>query len=217
MSDMKNRKVSAARHRARQRKQRNRRIAMTLCLMIVVCVASIGGTLAWLTSTTTPVINTFTPSTINIELDETTGGSDRQFKMVPGDTIDKDPKVTVVKGSEKCWLFVKVDEVGDLSNYIDYTVDTSRDAWTELTDVEGVNNVYWRLVEGSAVDQPFSILTDDQVTVKQDVTKDMMDALKANPNLRPKLTFTAFAVQHEGSNDEKEAWDKLFPSSPTTP
>lgn len=210
MSDMKNRKVSASKRRARQRKQRNRRIAMTLCLMLVVCVASIGGTLAWLTSTTDSVVNTFTPSDINITLTETTG---EEYKMVPGATITKDPKVTVEAGSEDCWLFVKVEESTNLSQYIEYSVITGEDGWTALT---GVNGVYYREVAASTNDQSFRILTNDEVTVKEGVTKSMMETLKATTSplpVQPTLTFTAYAVQKDNVLTVADAWAKANPTT----
>ena len=209
MSDMKNRKVSASKRRARQRKQRNRRIAMTLCLMLVVCVASIGGTLAWLTSTTEPVVNTFTPSDIDITLTETKSN----FKMVPGTTIDKDPVVTVKGGSEACWLFVKVEKSANLSQYIEYSVITGDGGWTALTGVDGV---YYREVAASASDQSFGILTNDKVTVKKDVTKSMMETLKATTSPlpeQPTLTFTAYAVQKEGFATPQLAWAEASKST----
>ena len=78
---------------------------ITLLLSLVLAVAmGIGGTLAWLTAKTEAVKNTFTVGNINITLTETT----TNYKMVPGQTIAKDPKVTVKAGSEACWLFVKI-------------------------------------------------------------------------------------------------------------
>ena len=61
-------RMSAAQRRARQRKQRNRRIAMTVALVLVVALASIGGTIAWLTATTGSVVNTFTVGNVDISL-----------------------------------------------------------------------------------------------------------------------------------------------------
>ena len=215
MSDMKNRKVSASKRRARQRKQRNRRIAMTLCLMLVVCVASIGGTLAWLTSTTAPVVNTFTPSDINITLTETGATNNaKSFKMVPGYTIDKDPTVTVKAGSEKCYVFVKVDESTVLDNYVAYTVDSG---WLQLKDSSGndVSGVYYRVVESLTSDQSFNVLTGNQVTVNSNVTKADMEELKAADAVQPTLTFTAYASQYFKNATESftaaEAWDNVKP------
>lgn len=195
MSDMKNRKVSASKRRARQRKQRNRRIALTLCLMLVVCVASIGGTLAWLTSTTAPVVNTFTPSDINITLTETTGET---YKMVPGATIAKDPKVTVVAGSEPCWLFVKVEKENNFDNFMTYEM---ADGWML---VPNQTNVYYRQVNASDTNKEFGVLANNQVTVKNTVTKADMEAIKAAN--QPTLTFTAYAIQQEGFTTAEAAW-----------
>ena len=65
-----------------------------LSAALIVC-ATVAGTLAWLTDTTDPVVNTFTVGDINITLTES---KNLDLKMVPGRTITKDPKVTV-KGS----------------------------------------------------------------------------------------------------------------------
>lgn len=74
-------------------------------MLVVGC--AVGGTIAWLTATTEPVVNTFTYGKIKIELTETTG---TEYKIIPGVNISKDPKVTVKADSEACWLFVKVAE-----------------------------------------------------------------------------------------------------------
>nr|MDY5756504.1 hypothetical protein [Eubacteriales bacterium] len=85
-------------------------LALVLALTLLV-VGVVAGTLAWLTAKSDVVTNTFTTSDINITLEETEGGTNKEFKMIPGWTIEKDPKVTVVAGSEDCYLFVKVEEL----------------------------------------------------------------------------------------------------------
>ena len=72
--------------------------AMLAVAMLFGCV--VGGTVAWLTTKTEAVVNTFTVGDINITLTETP----KDFKMVPGNTISKDPKVTVKDGSEASWI-----------------------------------------------------------------------------------------------------------------
>lgn len=181
-------------------------LALVLALaMIVVCV--VGGTLAWLTAKTPDVKNTFTVGDIDITLAETK----TDFKMIPGYTIAKDPTVTVVKDSEKCYLFVKVVESTNLKQFISYTVDNG---WTALTGVDGV---YYRVVENSTADQEFGVLKDNQVTVSGDVTKTMLNNL--TESTYPTLTFTAYACQYmKNSTDhfsEAEAWAKVNPT--TTP
>lgn len=167
--------------------------SMVIALAVMLIVgATIGGTIAWLSDTTAEVVNTFTYGDINITLDETTG---EEYQMVPGNTIDKDPTVTVVAGSEDCYLFVKIVESANLDTYIEYTV---ADGWTALAGVEGV---YWR--EALAGDE-FSVLANDQVTVKTTVTKADMEAIKTEN--QPTLTFTAYAVQKANVADAAAAW-----------
>ena len=203
MTETKKRKMSAAQRRARKRKIRNRRIAMTVALVLVVALVSVGGTIAWLTAETAPVTNTFTVGDINIELAETT----TNYKMVPGNTIAKDPKVTVKAGSEACWLFVKVVESNTLGTYIDYDMASG---WTALSGVDGV---YYREVAASAADQTFSVLADNKVTVYDTVTKAQMDALKVAGATQPTLTFTAYACQKDNVADAAAAWAKINPTT----
>ena len=85
--------------------------ALALILAVVLVVGGVvGGTLAWLTAESDTVTNTFTLGDIDIDLDETTGSN---YTMIPGNTIGKNPKVTVTAGSEDCWLFVKVEKTGE--------------------------------------------------------------------------------------------------------
>lgn len=176
-----------------------RRVLLTVALVAVVACASIGGTIAWLVDETGPVTNTFTVGDININLTETT----TDYKMVPGNNIAKDPKVTVLANSEACWLFVKIEESTNLDDFITYTVDSG---WTALT---GVNGVYYREVAASTAAQDFVVLADNQVTVKESVTKPMMDALKVEGATQPTLTFTAAAVQSANVATVEAAWAKL--------
>lgn len=172
---------------------------LTLVLSLALAVAiGIGGTLAWLTAKTEEVKNTFTVGNINITLTEEAGGNTKEFKMVPGQTITKDPKVTVKAGSEACWLFVKIEESTNLDNFISYAV---ADGWTALTGVDGV---YYRAVDATTTDMVYPVLTGNQVTVENDVTKAMMDNLTADNY--PTLTFTAYAIQQAGFNDAAAAW-----------
>lgn len=174
----------------RRRNRMKRAVALIAMLVLALCIG-IGGTYAWLTDNTPSITNTFTVGNIDIDLAETP----RVYKMVPGTEIDKDPKVTVKANSEACWLFVKVEESTNLTNYIDYTIASG---WTALP---GVNGVYYREVTAGTTDQTFSVLDGDKVTVKNSVTKSDMDALTATVSpapVQPTLTFTAYAVQKSG-------------------
>lgn len=173
-------------------------MVLVLALALLV-VGMIGGTLAWLTDTSEAVVNTFTTSDIDISLDETTGDS---YKMVPGYTIDKDPKVTVLEGSEECYLFVKLEKFQNFDAYLEYTV---ADGWTAL---DGVDGIYYRVVETADMGTAYHVLANNQVTVKGSVTKDMMNAL--TEQTYPQLKVTAYASQYHKNADEiftaAEAW-----------
>lgn len=175
-----------------------KKISVSLAIVALALCCAVGGTIAWLTATTEKVVNTFTYGDINITLNETTG---TEYKMVPGNTISKDPVVTVEGGSEACWLFVKVEESSNFDQFMKYTVDSG---WTALDDETGV---YYRVVSASTTDQVFNVLTDNQVTVLDTVTKEKFNDL--TDATMPKLSFTAFAVQRENIDTVTDAWAKV--------
>lgn len=173
-----------------------KKVISIVAVVLVLCCA-IGGTLAWLTDKTASVTNTFTVGDINIELTETT----TNYKMVPGNTISKDPKVTVKANSEACWLFVKVEKSSNFDNFMTYEM---ADGWTALPGVAGV---YYREVAATTTATEFSVLKDNSVLVKNTVTKADLNAL--TQNTFPTLTFTAYAVQKDNVADAATAWGKL--------
>lgn len=210
---MKNRKTRSA----------MRRMLFTLALVLVVAVASVGGTIAWLKVETTPVVNTFTVGDINITLTETMntdtdddGKPDKwEAKLIPGSEYAKDPKVTVKGGSEACWLFVKVTEPA-LTGILTYNLKT--EGWTKGTgDGENGNgvptDVYYREVPYSATDTSFELLTNNQVSIADGVTKDQIDTL--DKTKKYEMTFTAYAIQKGNINSVTEAWQKVNPTSGT--
>lgn len=173
---------------------------LTTVLAIVLVVAlSVAGTYAYLTAKTAQVKNTFTVGNVNIDLKETT----TDYKMIPGMTIAKDPKVTVKANSEDCWLFVKVEKSANFDSFLTY--DMAAD-WTAL---EGVDGVFYRPVEAGTADQVFTVLANNTVSVKSDVTKDMMDAIDNGTATNPTLTFTAYACQADGFTSAAAAWDEV--------
>ena len=172
-------------------------IAVT-ALLLVLCFA-IGGTLAWLKAETKPVVNTFTYGDINIDLSES---ENLNLKMIPGNDITKDPKVTVEANSEACWLFVKVEKS---DNYADYLANyTIADGWNEL---DGVAGVYYREVDAATAKDgtSYQVLKGDKVTVLDKVTKSMMEDIKNGIKTQPTLTFTAYAVQLDGFNNPENS------------
>lgn len=163
-------------------------VALLLALVLVFGMA-VGGTVAWLMDSTGPVVNTFTVGDIEIELDETTG---EEYKVTPGVDIEKDPKVTVLEDSEKCWLFVTVAEANWNSN-MTYGIASG---WTELEA-----GVYYRVVDATTADTPFYVLAGDEnyengvIVVSGNLSSAEMEAMETS---QPTLTFKAYAIQYEG-------------------
>lgn len=181
----------------RKKKGVSTKVFLSLLALVLVVGCAVGGTIAWLTATTEPVVNTFTYGKIKIELTETTGNA---YKIIPGVNISKDPKVTVIGGSEACWLFVKVAEEGTfVAKKVTYSV---ADGWAELPGVAGV---YYREVDAVTADTDFYVLKDNMVTVSEELTKAEVNGITTQPT----LTFTAYAVQKDGINTAAEAWDKV--------
>lgn len=187
---------------------KKRVIALALgCTVAFGC--AVGGTLAWLTDSTDAVTNTFTASDIEITLDETAPDG-KTAKMVPGDTFAKDPKVTVEKGSEACWLFVSVTESDNLDDFISYEV---ADDWKKLDNYE---NIYYREVTADYINgdsnNGFYILKGNStylngyVTVKDSVKKSDMEGIKSSG--QPTLTFNACAVQSAHLETLDKAWEQ---------
>lgn len=97
---------------------KKRTVALVLAIALVFAVA-VGGTVAYLTSTAN-VKNTFTVGSVNIKLDEAKVTPDgkavtpaervtaNDYKLMPGHEYTKDPTVTVLKGSEKSYVRMKV-------------------------------------------------------------------------------------------------------------
>lgn len=178
-------------------------VAMLAVTLLIGC--AIGGTVAWLTAKTDPVVNTFTYGDIDIELNETKPAN-REAKIIPGVDIEKNPKVTVKANSEACWLFVKVQEAG---TFVDGKVTYSiADGWTALT---GQTDVYYREVSAATTDTEYYVLEGNKVTVSDTLTKEDIQNIT-----NPTLTFTAYAVQKDGIDTVEAAWEKVS-SSTTTP
>lgn len=183
----------------------NKKSLALILTLVLVLTAAVGGTLAWLTDESEQVVNTFTGSDIEVTLTET----ERTYQMVPGYTLDKDPKATVETGSEYCYLFVKLEKSANFDSFLSYELATG---WNELTGVDGV--YYMEIDQDTEIGVPYSVLKDDQVTVKGTVTKSMMDGL--TETTYPTLTVTAYASQlykNNNATDNKftpaEAWTNL--------
>ena len=92
---------------------------MTVLALVLVIAMSVAGTYAYLTSAD-KVVNTFTVGNVQIKLDEAKANADgslvqgaarvkaNEYKLLPGHTYNKDPMVTVLKGSESSYVKMTV-------------------------------------------------------------------------------------------------------------
>lgn len=196
--------------RSSRHNKRAPRILLVLCLMLVVMVGSIAGTVAWLTDKTEAVTNTFTTAGISISLTETMDNDGKwTMQMIPGTSKTKNPVVKVNRPETDVdiYLFVKFEETVDES-VVTYTSLLNADnGWTAL---EGVNNVWYREVGATDTTVEWHLLKDDKVSVASTVTKDQI------PDNSGSMTYTAYAIQKEGSSSAADAWSKLNPTPTPT-
>jgi hypothetical protein len=198
-------------------------LLLALCAVLLV-VSTVFATLAYLTSETQVVRNTFTVGEIEITLDEAkvdlygkvVAGADRvfenEYKLIPGHKYVKDPTIHVAKGSEECYLFVKVVN-GISAIEADTTIADQMAAkgWVALT---GVENVYYlnKKIDASAaaVDVPVfaefivkgNAVVSNYVTAKDESGDVADDAIV--------IDVTAYAVQADGFGTAQAAWTATF-------
>ena len=172
---------------------RNKKIFIGILAAVCAVAVAAGATLAILIAVSGPVENTFTIGDIRLTLTETTGQS---YDLLPGATVNKDPKVTVLGGSVSCRLFVRITKSAGFDDYVTYAIE---DGWTHLGGYDGV---YYRDVKSSNSDLSFYVLKDNLVTVKDTITEEKM----SNITITPSMALEAYAVQSEGVDTALEAW-----------
>ena len=147
-----------------------KKLVIAVVAMAVAMCCMIGGTLAWLLHESNVVTNTFTYGTITIELTESNKTNKTGIaytNVVPGDELDKDPVVTVKKGSEKCFVYVLItNQLGSAATY-NITGD-----WIKIGEKD--NTVLYRYtvnaVDASETEKDLAVFTkltfSDDLTVK---------------------------------------------------
>lgn len=175
------------------------KIAILSIAIITLLCSVIGTTVAWLSSTSETVVNTFTYGDINITLTETDTQDDdnlntNTYEMVPGNKITKDPLITIEEDSEDCYLFIKVEKTTNFDNYMEYQL---LENWILL---DGTENIYYQEVAKNKNKQEFYVLKNNEVIVKESVTKRMLNELNRDGvENYPQLIITAYAVQRDSN------------------
>lgn len=199
---------------------------MTLCAIILV-VATVFGTMAYLTSDD-EVVNTFTVGNVAIKLDEApvdengaAVSGDRvkanSYKLLPGHTYDKDPMVTLLKGSETS--YVKMTVTFSKASALDAIfAPTGADLTSIFNDYDSKNWIYkdntkdatadtrtyefWykEAVGASTADVALDALF-DSITVPGNITKEQLATIEGMT-----ITVNAYAIQADGFADAAAAW-----------
>lgn len=166
-------------------------IVIALCTILSV---GVGITVAYLMSKSQEIENTFTYGDVNIELRESPTG---QYIMLPGTDIAKDPTVIVKAPSEACWIFLKINKTSNFEQYMTYTL---AEGWTSLP---GEVDIYYRQMDKAKEDVSLPILTENVVSVNENITEEELEVMSTNP----KLTYTAYAIQMAEIPAVDKAWE----------
>lgn len=184
-------------------KKAKKGLLLVLCAVLLVG-ATIAGTVAYLTSTTEVVNNTFTAGNVKITLDEApvdlygevvTGDrrTANEYKLIPGHSYTKDPTVHVAADSEDCWLFVKItDEIADIQDGKTIAEQLTEKGWSPVT---GTTNVYaYKDIVAAGAD----VVVFESFKIKEDAA--------VSSYVGKTITVQAYAVQSDGFASAQAAW-----------
>lgn len=174
------------------------KVVLSVLLTVCILAVGVGSVIAYFSSATGPVVNTFTVGEVQISLTETTGSN---YQLIPGTTVEKDPVVTVERGSEECYVYVKLEQRGNLGSYVSYEL---AEGWHVLGGIDGV---YYRLVDYAVVNMNYHVLKDDRLTVNSDLTKETMATITPG---ECQLVVTAYAIQTTGIESPSDGWYNLL-------
>lgn len=209
-------------------KTKRKALLLSLCAVLLV-VASVMGTMAYLTSSDT-VTNTFTVGKVQITLDEAAVNLDgtpiegaarvkqNSYKLLPGHTYNKDPMVTVLKGSESSYVKMTVT----FSKAAELDAIFAPTGGANLTSIfNGYNSTNW-IAKGNTEDTTANTRTYefwykeavaapdgdvaldalfDSITVPGTITKDQLASIEGMT-----ITVNAYAIQADGFANAEAAW-----------
>lgn len=189
-------------------------IIAALCAGTLV-VGSVAGTMAYLTDTKT-VTNTFTVGNVAITLDETdvdingvqedtTRVTENQYKLMPGHSYTKDPKIHVASDSEDCYLFVKVaNEITNIEGDTTVAHQMAAKGWVAVEGAPAGVYVYTEDNALAVVAGGQDVPVFDNFTVAGTVDNTTLATYTDKT-----ITVTAYAIQADGfgSKTAAEIWN----------
>ncbi len=185
-----------------------KKVFLTVLCAAALVVASVLGTMAFLTSTDT-VTNTFTVGNVAITLDEAQvndmGVADttaarvkaNTYKLIPGHEYTKDPTIHVTANSEDSWIFVKVEN-GLSAIEADTTIadQIKANGWTAL---EGATGVYYKNYTSSTAATDLAVFGAFKIKDNADVST----------YSNAKIDVYGYAIQKDGFDTVAAAWAEV--------
>ena len=205
-----------------------KKVFVTVLCAVLLVAASVLGTMAYLTSND-EVVNTFTVGNVQIKLDEAKANPDgslvanadrvkaNSYKLLPGHTYNKDPMVTVLKGSESSYVkmtvtFTKAAQLDAIfaPNGADMTsIFNGYDStnWTykgntEDTDKNTRTYEFWYKETVAAPDGDVALdALFDSITVPGTITNAQLATIEGMT-----ITVNGYAIQADGFANAEAAW-----------
>ena len=190
---------------------------MTVLALVLVIAMSVAGTYAYLTSAD-KVVNTFTVGDVQIKLDEAKANPDgslvegaarvdaNSYKLLPGHTYNKDPMVTVLKGSESSYVKMTVTFSKAAALDASWSRNSANWIYKNVTEDASANTRTYEFWYKEAVAAPDAdVALDalfDSITVPGTITNAQLATIEGMT-----ITVNAYAIQADGFTDAADAWD----------
>lgn len=199
-------------------------ILLTLTAVVLAMAIGVGGTIAYFTSTTTDVQNTFTVGNVAITLDEAdvtyandkwTAGEDRvqsntYENVYPGAHLPKDPTIHVAADSQDAYVAMKVviskaaawkalaEDHASLNNLETVFEGYTEADWTKIAATEqGDNLVYVYMWEQGKVSANADLTLFTAMNIPAELSSQEIETLDGFT-----VTATGYAVQAQGVTAE---------------
>lgn len=124
------------------------------------------------------------------------------YHLFPSHEYTKDPTIHVKAGSEKCWLFVKVEngikDIEDATTNI--AAQLTANGWSLVSGTENVYS-YKNIIDAATA------TTDTDVTVFEKIKiADTVDGTTLASYASKTVKVTAYAIQADGFTTAEDAW-----------
>lgn len=202
-------------------KTRTKALLLVMSALLLI-VSTVFATMAYLTSKTEKITNTFTVGNVAITLDEADlvdeyGVADNsvprvisnEYKLIPGHTYDKDPTVHVNASSEDCYIFVKVTnniatiEAATVSGgYTNIADQMTKNGWLALTGEDGV--FYYKEKVEKTDGRDYVVFEEFKIAGSVDNTT--LEAYATLTNPTKYIEIQAYAIQADGFADAATAY-----------